>query len=209
MTQYKQIDNLGQNTISPKAITIRPKGCVYVALGGNYHFKLCNVVTKIGMALSDFVSAGIKIRSMSRFFSTPCFPAGAGPDFVNAVVSVSWQGDADSLMHSLHALEARHGRERTQRWGQRTLDLDLIAMGTTVLPDLKEFSHWRDLALDRQIIESPAKLILPHPRLQDRAFVLVPLADIAADWCHPVSGVSVRRMVDALPPSDVEAVRPL
>jgi 2-amino-4-hydroxy-6-hydroxymethyldihydropteridine diphosphokinase len=52
-------------------------------------------------------------------------------------------------------------------------------------------------------------LILPHPRLQDRAFVLVPLADIAADWCHPVSGVSVRRMVDALPPSDVEAVRPL
>ena len=112
-------------------------------------------------------------------------------------------------MHRLHALEARHGRERTQRWGQRTLDLDLIAMGTTVLPDLKEFSHWRDLALDQQIIESPAKLILPHPRLQDRAFVLVPLADIAADWCHPVSGVSVRRMVDALPPSDVEAVRPL
>ena len=161
------------------------------------------------MALSDFVSAGIKIRSMSRFFSTPCFPAGAGPDFVNAVVSVSWQGDADSLMHRLHALEARHGRERTQRWGQRTLDLDLIAMRTTVLPDMKEFSLWRDLALDRQIIESPAKLILPHPRLQDRAFVLVPLADIAADWCHPVSGASVRRMVDALPPSDVEAVRPL
>ena len=190
-------------------MTIRPKRCIYVALGGNYHFELCNVVTKIGMALSDFVSAGIKIRSMSRFFSTPCFPAGAGPDFVNAVVSVSWQGDADSLMHRLHALESRHGRERTQRWGQRTLDLDLIAMGTTVLPDLKEFSHWRDLALDRQIIESPAKLILPHPRLQDRAFVLVPLADIAADWCHPVSGVSVRRMVDALPPSDVEAVRPL
>lgn len=209
MTQYKQIDNIGQNTISPKAMTIRPKRCIYVALGGNYHFELCNVVTKIGMALSDFVCAGIKIRSMSRFFSTPCFPAGAGPDFVNAVVSVSWQGDADSLMHRLHALEARHGRERTQRWGQRTLDLDLIAMGTTVLPDLKEFSHWRDLALDRQIIESPAKLILPHPRLQDRAFVLVPLADIAADWCHPVSGVSVRRMVDALPPSDVEAVRPL
>jgi 2-amino-4-hydroxy-6-hydroxymethyldihydropteridine diphosphokinase len=82
-------------------------------------------------------------------------------------------------------------------------------MGTSVLPDLKEFYRWRDLSLDRQMVESPNKLILPHPRLQDRAFVLVPLADIAGDWCHPISGVSVRQMVNALSPGDVEAVRPL
>ena len=209
MPQCKQIDNIDQNTISPKAMSPLSKGCIYIAIGGNHHFELCNVVTKISMALSDFELAGIKIRSVSRFFSTPCFPAGAGPDFVNAVVSINWHGDADSLLCELQALEARHGRERSQRWGQRTLDLDLIAMGTSVLPDVKEFSRWRDLPLDRQLVESPKKLILPHPRLQDRAFVLVPLADIAGDWCHPISGVSVRQMVNALSPGDVEAVRPL
>ena len=128
---------------------------------------------------------------------------------MNAAVSINWKGDGDSLLQCLHALEDRYGRERTQRWGQRTLDLDVIGAGTTVLPDQEGFSRWRDLTPDRQRVETPDQLIMPHPRMQDRAFVLVPLADIAGDWCHPVSGVTVRQMVAALPPSDVEAVRPL
>ena len=209
MPHFKLIDKIDQNTISPKASINYLKGCIYIAIGGNHNLKLCNVVRKIGMALSDFEHAGVKIRSVSRFFSTPCFPAGAGPDFVNAAVSINWNGDGDSLLQCLHALEDRYGRERTQRWGQRTLDLDVIGAGTTVLPDLEGFSRWRDLTPDRQRVETPDQLIMPHPRMQDRAFVLVPLADIAGDWCHPVSGVTVRQMVAALPPSDVEAVRPL
>ena len=209
MPRYKQIDKIDQNTISPKVPLGDLKECIYIAIGGNQSFKLCSIVLKIGMALSDFEQAGIKIRSVSRFFSTPCFPAGAGPDFVNAAVSINWKGDGDSLLQCLHALEDRYGRERTQRWGQRTLDLDVIGAGNTVLPDLEGFSRWRDLTPDRQRVETPDQLIMPHPRMQDRAFVLVPLADIAGDWCHPVSGVTVRQMVAALPPSDVEAVRPL
>ena len=63
------------------------------------------------------------------------------------------------------------------------------------------------LALDDQMKHAPDQLVLPHPRLQDRAFVLVPLADIAPDWMHPVLGLSVLQMLDALPKEDKDSVR--
>ena len=62
---------------------------------------------------------------------------------------------------------------------------------------------------DRQKTEAPEELILPHPRLQDRAFVLVPMADVAPDWRHPVLGETVTEMVAALPSEDVASVTPL
>ena len=67
------------------------------------------------------------------------------------------------------------------------------------------------MALDpaRQRVEAPDRLILPHPRLQDRAFVLIPLADICPGWRHPVTGASVSDMIAALPEADKEAIWPL
>ena len=66
------------------------------------------------------------------------------------------------------------------------------------MPDLKTYEYWRDLPLEVQKTAVPPELVLPHPRLKERAFVLVPLLDVAPDWCHPVSGESVREMHDAL-----------
>ncbi len=91
----------------------------------------------------------------------------------------------------------------------RTLDIDLLAMGDSVLPDTKTQDSWRALAPEAQIRTTPDQLILPHPRLQDRAFVLVPLADVAPDWVHPRTGLTVLQMLDALPAADREAVKPL
>ena len=82
-------------------------------------------------------------------------------------------------------------------------------MGGQVVPDRDTWSQWRDLPPEEQARRAPDRLILPHPRLQDRAFVLVPLADIAPDWVHPVSGHSVRQMLSALPPDEINAVRPM
>ena len=82
-------------------------------------------------------------------------------------------------------------------------------MGGTVLPDRQTYAEWRDLPLERQMREAPDTLILPHPRMQDRAFVLVPLADIAPGWRHPVSGRTVAQMLADLPDERRDEVRAL
>jgi 2-amino-4-hydroxy-6-hydroxymethyldihydropteridine diphosphokinase len=89
------------------------------------------------------------------------------------------------------------------------LDIDLLAVGDSVLPDAGMQDLWRNLSPEAQAREAPTGLILPHPRMQDRAFVLVPLADVAPDWVHPRLGQSVRQMLAALPMADRDAVKPL
>lgn len=147
--------------------------------------------------------------SVSRLYETPAFPAGAGPDFVNAACAFRTRQSPQVVLDALHAIEADFDRERTVRWGQRTLDLDLIAQGQQVLPDATSHDIWRNLSVAQQATQAPDQLILPHPRLQDRAFVLVPLADIAPDWSHPVLGQTVAQMRDALPASDLSDVVPI
>ena len=143
----------------------------------------------------------------SDLFDTPAYPAGIGPDFVNAAMAFRTTLPADALLDVLHGIEAEAERTRDLRWGQRTLDLDLLALGDLVVPDVATQTRWRDLDPVAQRQEAPDRLILPHPRLQDRAFVLVPLAQVAPDWVHPVTGQSVLQMRDALPRADVAAVR--
>ena len=113
------------------------------------------------------------------------------------------------MLDRLHRIEAEFGRERVQRWGQRTLDLDLLACGDAMLPDDATHALWRDLAPEQRLIRAPDELILPHPRLHERAFVLVPLADIAPDWRHPALGLTVAEMLARLPQAERDAVRPI
>ena len=150
---------------------------------------------------------GAVIRATSSFYHTPAFPAESGPDFVNAAVFVTAEWDAFEMLTKLHQIEADMGRIREKRWGQRTLDLDLIASADVVLPDVETHRFWRTLPLEDQLKKTPAQLILPHPRLQDRAFVIVPLAEIAPDWVHPVLDLSILQMLEALPQEDRDAVR--
>lgn len=159
------------------------------------------------------------LAAASRLYRTPAFPPGAGPDFVNAAAALwipggdagGMPGDAASILARLHEIESDFGRARTVRWGQRTLDLDLIALGDAVLPDPDTFRRWQGLDPAAQREQTPGQLILPHPRMQDRAFVLVPLAEIMSvitpNWRHPVLGRSVREMLEALPHAEIESVR--
>ncbi len=119
-------------------------------------------------ALSAIEAAGVKVLAVSGFWASPAWPPETPPqpEFANAVASVDpGARDADALYAILAEIERAFGRERRTRWAARTLDLDLIDFRGQV---------------------SDGALTLPHPRLQERAFVLAPLAEVAPDWRHPI-----------------------
>ena len=184
-------------------------GRALVALGANIPSRFGPPAETLLTALRGMERAALHVEKKSRLFVTPCFPKDTGPDYVNAVAAVCGPPDAHAVLKVLNAMEIEFGRRRDTRWGRRTLDLDLIAFGSAVLPDADTFRAWRDLSPEIQRLRAPDELILPHPRLQERAFVLVPLLEVAPEWVHPVTGLTVSQMHDALPEGEKSAIRAL
>jgi 2-amino-4-hydroxy-6-hydroxymethyldihydropteridine diphosphokinase len=143
-----------------------------IALGGN----VGDVRTTFEKAIANIcgMTQGA-LLARSADYATPPWGDEQQADFINACVDIETSLDPHALLFTLHKIEARFGRDRAheRRWGPRTLDLDLIA--------------YDDVGIDKP------ELTLPHPRLFERAFVLVPLAEIAPD--RMVAG---RRISDAL-----------
>ncbi|QFS84415.1 2-amino-4-hydroxy-6-hydroxymethyldihydropteridine pyrophosphokinase [Roseivivax sp. THAF40] len=187
------------------------KQVALIALGANLPNKQQLPVETLKAALTRLAAGPLRLQAVSRFFSTPCFPVNSGPDYVNtaAAFAVPEGMPSNTVLGELHAVEAEFGRERLQRWGMRTLDIDLIALGDEIVPDDVTQTRWRNLPLETQKTCAPDTLILPHPRVQDRGFVLVPLAEIAGDWTHPLTGKTLHQMRAALHPDAVAEIRPL
>ena len=180
-----------------------------IALGSNGFPDISDAaeaIQKASLRCAELFGATVRC---SRIYRTPAFPEGSGPDFANACLALRSDLPAAEILQKLHRIEAEAGRVRDRRWGARTLDLDLIAAGEEVAPDEETLRHWIDLPLERQVRDAPDRLILPHPRVQDRSFVLIPLLDIAPDWRHPVLGLTVRQMAAARPEDERAGVRPL
>ena len=154
---------------------------ILVAIGSNLPHPVHGAPIRVCEAAVKAISISeCRILSVSQWFSSAPVPVSDQPDFVNGVVSVETDLSPARLLGKLHGIEADFGRQRGVPNAARTLDLDLIAFGDLVMNDGK----------------AP---ILPHPRLSGRAFVLFPLLDVAPDWIHPVSGVSVSELAAALP----------
>ena len=141
---------------------------VIVAVGGNLAGGFTSCEALLEAALARLPEAGLPVLARSRWWRSAAWPDPEAPEYRNGVVLVEARGDAHSVLAALFAVEQGLGRTRGPRNAARTLDLDLIAHG-------------------RQVIGDP-DLILPHPRAHQRLFVMGPLAEIAPDWRHPLSG---------------------
>ncbi|MCY4397467.1 MAG: 2-amino-4-hydroxy-6-hydroxymethyldihydropteridine diphosphokinase [Rhodospirillaceae bacterium] len=160
---------------------------VYVAVGGNLPRPGGGAVSEtFAEAAAWLGTLGVAPMERSSLYVSPAWPPSDQPDYLNAVWRIEFGGSgaarsARALMDLLHAAEQRFGRQRegTAANAARTLDLDLVDYRGRV---------------------SAGPPILPHPRLENRAFVLLPLAEIAPAWRHPVSRRPVADLVAALPP---------
>lgn len=179
-----------------------------IALGANLATMAGKPPQSLVAALKMLPAEGIRLRALSRFWRSPAFPAGAGPDYVNACAVVSAEMPAEAMLEALHRIEARLGRQRDKRWASRGIDLDLLGNGELIRPDPGTEAAWRSLPLETQMQRAPETLILPHPRLADRAFVLIPLAEIAPLWRHPAIGKTVSEMLADLDAAEKAALVP-
>ena len=170
----------------------------FIALGSNLNLDGFSPLNLLNEAIIEFDKTNLQLQAISRFFKNPAFPIGSGPDFVNAAIKVRTHEKAQNVMDQLHAIEKKFGRSRGKRWGERTLDLDLIAFGQSIKPNKSAYLYWHDLNQENQIHEVPSDLILPHPRLHERAFVLIPMLDIAPNWIHPVLLKNISQLCDNL-----------
>lgn len=180
-----------------------------IAIGANQESRHGSALQTCLWSVSQIAASGLHISAVSRFFRTPCFPAGAGPDYINAAVTVRAHWSEHDILMTLHDIEKDAGRARSKRWAQRPLDLDLLICGQKIIPDKMTLRHWIEMDITSQSNQSPEDLILPHPRLQDRAFVLGPMRDIAPDWHHPTLRKSVRQMWSALPDAARREIKPV
>ena len=156
---------------------------VLIALGGN----LGDVRTTFGKAIANIcgMTQGVLVARSSDYL-TPPLGDQQQPHYVNACIEIETRLDPHALLFTLHKIEKKFGRDRAheQHWGPRTLDLDLLA--------------YDDVRLGRR------ELTLPHPRMFERGFVLVPLAEIAPD--RVIAG---RRVRDALTQVSTEGIERL
>lgn len=123
-------------------------------------------------------AAGVRVLRCSRWYRSAPVPASDQPWYVNAVAAVDTRLPPAALLELLHSTEERLGRVRSVPNAARMVDLDLLAYGES--------------------ISGPPGPVIPHPRLQERAFVLLPLRDVAPDWRHPRTGVGIEDLIAAL-----------
>ena len=158
---------------------------IFLGLGGNLHCETFGAPRETcAVALSMMHARQIHIKRCSRWFESAPVPLSDQPWFVNAVCEVETALTPNELVDAVLGIEHELGRRRSVPNAARTIDIDVIAYADQVITP-----------------NSQSNLHLPHPRMHERAFVLLPLADLAPDWHHPESGRHITALTARLDPA--------
>jgi 2-amino-4-hydroxy-6-hydroxymethyldihydropteridine diphosphokinase len=152
---------------------------ILIGIGGNLPSPRFGApLDTLAAALVALEAEGIRVAARSAWHRTEPVPRSDQPWFVNAVASLTTHLAAQDLLAVLQAVEGQFGRVRSERNAARVLDLDLLDY--------------------RGQVTETASLVLPHPRLHQRRFVLLPLAEVAPYWHHPLSGLTAEQLLSRL-----------
>lgn len=152
---------------------------ILIGLGANLPSPVGGPRETCEAALAALSRAGVAIARRSRWYRSAPVPVSDQPWFVNGVAAIETMLDPAALLDLMLGVERRLGRVREERWGPRLIDLDLLDY--------------------RGLVRAGPAPILPHPRLAERAFVLLPLAEVAPGWRHRGTGATIADLIAALP----------
>ena len=177
----------------------------FLGLGANLPFGGLEPSETLNSAIDALRSAGLADVVVSGFYLTKPVPFIDQPDFVNCVLRACTVLKPGELLSLCQSIESKFGRVRDTRWHARTLDIDMLSFGDAIMPGKVGWENLMEAGRDGTIITD---LILPHPRLHERAFVLKPLTDICPHWQHPVLGKTAMELLDAVGTGEVSGVKP-
>jgi 2-amino-4-hydroxy-6-hydroxymethyldihydropteridine diphosphokinase len=161
---------------------------VVLGLGSNLPSKWGTSQETIERAIAELQHRGVTIDKVASIIETePIGPPGQ-PRYSNTVALAHVSISPFALLKLLKRLEVEGGREHGDRWGPRTIDIDIISYDDLVMGWDKAHNHLE-----------PSILVLPHPEMHNRRFVLEPLVEMAPGWRHPVLGKTARELLEALP----------
>lgn len=164
---------------------------ILIGLGSNLttdEFATSKDILEAAMVMLE--ARGVRILQQSDFYETEPVPKSDQPWFCNAVLSADTELCAIDLLKLLHEIEHELGRVRRERWEARIIDLDLLAYNDEIFPSAAEWGQ------ESQKI-SPEHAIIPHGRLHERDFVLIPMMDICPAWTHPVLKKTAENMLSS------------
>ena len=165
-----------------------------LALGANVNGPWGSPQETVARALGELRAGGVMITGVSNYYTTNPVSDTPQPRYLNAVVSGQTRLAPAMLLRLLKRLERRAGRRTTRAWSQRPLDIDILDCGgRRVGWPTRRRAHGR--------------LVLPHPEMHTRAFVLMPLSDVAPQWRHPALGRPLKQLLAQLAPAARAGVR--
>lgn len=186
LLKYDLISSVELEIYKPEAPIPLPFGCVSVKIRRGWHRVYLSVGSNMGNR-AKYIEDGIlalkehpliRLGKVSELIETKPYGGVEQRDFLNGAIELDTLLDPEELLKALHTIEQEAGRERTVHWGPRTLDLDI-------------------LFYDKLVYESDT-LVIPHPDLHNRIFVLRPMSAIAPNFRHPLRGVTVRQALEEL-----------